>query len=106
MREKSSNYDINWIYIYVFPIALQPLVGQGLLIFTITLRHTTLGRTPLDEWSARRWDLCLATHNTQKKQTSMPPEEFEPVIPASEWPQTHALDRTATGIVSWKIHKG
>jgi hypothetical protein len=23
---------------------------------------------------------------------------FEPVIPASEWPQTHALDRAATGI--------
>jgi hypothetical protein len=28
-------------------IAQQRLVGQGLL-FTITLRHTTLGRTPLD----------------------------------------------------------
>jgi len=27
--------------------------------FTITLRHTTLGRTPLDEWSARRRDLYL-----------------------------------------------
>jgi hypothetical protein len=22
----------------------------------------------------------------------MPPAEFEPTIPASEWPQTHALD--------------
>jgi hypothetical protein len=32
--------------------------------FTITLRHTTLGRTPLDEWSARRRDLYLTTHNT------------------------------------------
>jgi hypothetical protein len=28
----------------------------------------------------------------------MPPAEFEPTIPASERPQTHALDRTATGI--------
>jgi hypothetical protein len=28
----------------------------------------------------------------------MPPAEFEPEIPASEWPQTHALDRAATGI--------
>jgi len=27
--------------------------------FTITLRHTTLGRTPLDKWSARRRDLYL-----------------------------------------------
>ena len=24
--------------------------------------------------------------------------EFEPTIPASEWPQTRALDRAATGI--------
>jgi hypothetical protein len=35
--------------------------------FTITLRHTTLVRTPPDEWSARRRDLYLATHNTQKR---------------------------------------
>jgi len=30
----------------------------------------------------------------------MPPTGFEPTIPASEGPQTHALDRTVTGIVS------
>jgi hypothetical protein len=29
--------------------------------FTITLRHKTLGRIPLDEWSARRRDLYLTT---------------------------------------------
>ena len=28
----------------------------------------------------------------------MPPAGFEPAIPASERPQTHALDRAATGI--------
>jgi hypothetical protein len=28
----------------------------------------------------------------------MSPVEFEPTILVSEWPQTHALDRTATGI--------
>ena len=28
----------------------------------------------------------------------MPPVGFEPAILASEWPQTHALDRAATGI--------
>jgi hypothetical protein len=32
--------------------------------FIITLRHITLGRTPLDEWSARRRNLYLTTHNT------------------------------------------
>ena len=32
-----------------------------------TQRRTTVGRTPLDEWSARRRDLYLTTHNTHNK---------------------------------------
>jgi len=32
---------------------------------------TTAGRTPLDEWSARRRDLYLTTHNTTKIQTCL-----------------------------------
>ena len=43
-----------------------------------TQRRTTVGRTPLDEWSARRIDLYLTTHNTHNRQTSMPPVGFEP----------------------------
>jgi len=50
-------------------------------------RHTTLGRTPLDEGSARRRDLYLTTLNIHKKQTW----GFEPAIPASDRPQTYAL---------------
>jgi hypothetical protein len=34
-------------------------------------RRTTIGRTPLDEWSARRWDLYLTTHNTCNRQTNI-----------------------------------
>ena len=37
-----------------------------------TQRRTTAGRTPLDEWSARRRDLYLTTHNTHNRQTSFP----------------------------------
>ena len=55
--------------------------------FMITLRHTTLGRTPLDERSARCTDLYLTTHNTHRRQISVPPAEFEPTIPASKRPQ-------------------
>ena len=47
-----------------------------------TQRRTTFGRTPLDEWSARRRDLYLTTHNIHNRQTSMPPVEFEPTISA------------------------
>ena len=35
-----------------------------------TQRRSTVGRTPLDVWSARRRDLYLTTHNTHNRQTS------------------------------------
>ena len=62
-----------------------------------TQRRTTVSRTPLDEWSARRRDLYRTTHNTHNRQTSMPPVGFEPTVSAGERPQTYALDRAATG---------
>jgi hypothetical protein len=55
--------------------------------FTITLRPTTLSRTLLDEWSAPRRDLYLTTHNTHKRQISIPPAGFEPAIPAAADPR-------------------
>jgi hypothetical protein len=77
----------------------QPTVGLGLLNVEASRSHsdTTVGRTPLDEWSARNRDLYLTTHETHNRQTSTPPAGFELAIPASEWPQTHAFDRGATG---------
>jgi hypothetical protein len=73
--------------------------------FTITLIHTTLGRTPLDEWSARRKDLYRATYNTQKRQISMPPARFEPTIPASKQPKTHSFDRVELRLLLNEIFK-
>jgi hypothetical protein len=69
-----------------------------------TQRRTTIGRTPLDEWSARRRDLYLTTHDTHNRQTSIPPMAFEPTISAGERPQTYALDRAATGIGIYLVH--
>ena len=63
---------------------------------THTHTHTIVSRTSLDEESARRRDLSQSTYNTHK--TPLPLAGFEPVIPASDRPQTHALDRAATGI--------
>ena len=48
--------------------------GQGLLIIEDSRshsRHTTLGRTPLDEWSAHPRDLYLTTHNTHDRAISI-----------------------------------
>jgi hypothetical protein len=55
--------------------------------FTITLKYTTLGRTPLDEWSARCSNLNLATHNSYKRQKPMLFVGFEPAIASSDRPQ-------------------
>ena len=65
--------------------------------FRITLRHITLGRTPLDEWSARRRELYLTTQHSQDRLTC-PRAGFELTIPVRERLQTYALDRASTGI--------
>jgi hypothetical protein len=95
-RKKTKYMDLNTLF-----HGAKALSGPGpphYWGFAITLRHTTVGRNLRDEWSARRRDLYLTTHTTHKKQTTVPPAEFEPAIPASERPQTHTLYRAATGI--------
>ena len=72
------------------------------MLHLTTMTHTTLCRTPLYEWSARRRDLYFTTYNTHD---SHAPEGFEPAIPASERPQTDPLDSAATGI-SLDIQEG
>ena len=73
------------------------MASSFLMFLDHTQPRTTVGRTHLDEWSARRRDLYLTTHNTHNRQTSMPPVGFEPTISAGEGPQTYAFDRAATG---------
>jgi hypothetical protein len=75
------------------PSGPRPPHCQG---FTITLRHITLNRTLLDEWSACRRDLYLTTHKTSTRETRMPTVGLKPEILASQRPQTHDLDRAAT----------
>jgi Flp pilus assembly protein TadB len=62
-----------------------------------TQRRTKVGRSPLDEWSARCRGFCLTIHNTHNRETSMPPMGFGPTISVRERPQTYALHRAATG---------
>jgi len=62
-----------------------------------TQRRVTVGRTPPDEWSARRRDLYLKTYNTHKGQISKLPIIFETKFSAGEGPQTYSLERAATG---------
>jgi hypothetical protein len=72
----------------------RPLHCSG---FAITLRHNTVSGTRTGERSHRYRDPYLTTHNTHNRHTPIPPAVFEPAIPASERPQTHALTRAAAG---------
>ena len=85
---------------------MRAMASSFLRLLDHTQRRTTVGRTPLDEWSARRRDLYLKTHNIHNRQTSMHPVGLEPTISARERPQTYALDRAATGTgrIKW-LHK-
>ena len=71
-----------------------------------TQRRTTVDRTALDEWSARRRDIYLTTHNTHNTHTSITPVEFEPTISTGERPQTYALDSAATGTGNYILCTG
>jgi len=77
----------------------QPPMGQGLLFVEASrlhsVRYITLGTS--DQPDVR--DLYLPTHTTlTTDRHPCPLAGFESTIPASERPQTHALDRAATAI--------
>jgi len=56
----------------IFGITHLPLAS------TITLRHTTLGRTPLHNWSANSTELCPTAQNTHKRRASTPQRVSNP----------------------------
>jgi len=82
-------------------MALQPIFSQC-HNWTEAPRSRLFKHTTQDDSS--RWmisslqRLYLTTHNTRKRQTSMPPAAFNSTIPASQWPQIHTLEHVTTGI--------
>ena len=64
-------------------------------LFLVFLDHTqrcsTVSRTPLDEWSVRRRDLYLTTHDTHNRKRSMP-------LVSGERPQAARLLRSCVRI--------
>jgi hypothetical protein len=80
-----SIISANNTFIYFFLVALRSVFVSWPSLMGLRdhthFRHTTLCRTPPDEWSARRRDLYLTIHNTHNRQTSMPPVGFLFVCP-------------------------
>jgi len=76
IRSHEYRNQEHWTYLSFFRGPATPN-GPGsthFRAFTITLKQTRLGRTPLDEWSARRRDIYLTTYNWHRRQTSVPPQ--------------------------------
>jgi hypothetical protein len=75
------------------------LVVLSQIIVEVSRSHSDTPHSVGLLWTSDRPVAETSTwQHTHKRKTSMPPAGFEPVIPASEHPQTHALDRAATGI--------
>jgi hypothetical protein len=86
------------------PMVQQPLVGQGLLIIEASLSHSDTPHWVLILWTSDQPD--AETSTCSQKTYIHSPEDFEPTIPATERPQTYALDRAASGIRSLgNIHR-
>ena len=80
IRVKSLTLRLLMSYIYIY------MEHLFLMFLDHTQRRSTVGRTPLDEWSARRRDLYLTTHDTHNWQISITPVGFELTISAGERP--------------------
>jgi hypothetical protein len=96
------NVWLHWLIIFIW---LDRPTGPGpphYLGSEITPRSTTFGNTLTDEWPSRRGDLYLTQHTHTHKRSQKRDVHASGCVrthnPASERPQTHALDRAATGI--------
>jgi len=57
----------------MWPLLPTHCTYKGLLLHQVThTENTTHGKTPLDEWSARRRDLYLKTHTTHNRHPCLP----------------------------------
>ena len=76
-------------------MAQQHPVGQGFLIIENSQLHSDTPHSAGLLWTSDRPLPDNAQHS--QKTDILAPSGFEPTIPTSEQPQTHGLDRAATG---------
>ena len=92
-----QNIDVFHMNTFIFH-GSTALVGRGLLIFDALCSHSDTPHKIGVLWTRDQPDSDTSTwQNTHSRQTSMPSAEFEPAVPASDRPQTDALDHAATG---------
>jgi hypothetical protein len=69
---RGGEYLLFFFFIFYFSLwrcdPTRVMVSSFLMFLDHAKRRSTVGRTPLDEWSARRRDLYLTTHDTHNRQ--------------------------------------
>ena len=101
MFSGKEDTTINVLSIFSFSKARQPLVGQVLLIIKTSRSYSDTSQSVGLLWTSDQPDaevLFLTTISIYNRKASIPPVGFKPAIPASERPQTYALDRAAIAI--------
>ena len=93
MFPKSAMEGLSPVGCSHFFMARQPLVGQDLLIVEASRSHSDTPHSVGLRWTCE-WPVA----GTSTWQHTTIPRGFEPAIPASERPKTHALDGVATGV--------
>jgi hypothetical protein len=90
----NPNYRLSNCVIFFFVWRNSPPVGHGLQIHEVYRSHTqwctAIGRTPLNEWSARHRDFYLTTHNTTQQTDTRAPCGI----------RTHNLSRRTAAVLS------
>jgi hypothetical protein len=91
----------------IFIMAQQPPEAQGLLIVEDSRSHSDTPHMVGLLWTSDQLGTEIFTwqHTTlaTDRQTSMPPVGFEPAIPPSDRPQTHALDLAVAGTAIMRV---
>jgi hypothetical protein len=69
-----TSLTLRWLmsYIYIYIYIYIYMEHLFLMFLDHTQRRSTVGRTPLDEWSAPRRDLYLTTQRSQQTNTHAP----------------------------------
>jgi len=91
-RKQQENFD--------FPMAQETLVGHSLLIIEASQLHSDTPQSVGLLWTNDQPDAETSTMSTYNNtdRHPCPPAGFEPTIPVSERPKTHAWDRAAAGM--------
>ena len=90
--------------LYIFSLSLcrnsptRAMAASFLRFIDHTKWQTTFGSSPLDQESARRWDLYLTKHNTQNRHTYISWRNSNPQPQQASGLRTFALDRSATAV--------